>query len=90
MESLKLRNPSSRAGQDGSCSSVVAFWKPNLRVKDKPCALKAARAAALRRAETSLPETTQTGPSAELAGGVGAEPAGRPRVCWVKEGVLDV
>lgn len=54
------------------------------------CVIKAGRAAALRRAATSLPETTQTGPSAALAGGGEAEPAGRPSVCWVKVGALDV
>lgn len=54
------------------------------------CVIKAGRAAALRRAVTSLPETTRTGPWAELAGEVAVEPAGHLSVCLVKEGVLDV
>lgn len=54
------------------------------------CVIKAGRAAALPRAATSPPETTRTGPSAELAGEVEAEPAGHLSVCLVKVGVLDV
>lgn len=54
------------------------------------CVIKAGRAAGLRRAATSLPETTWTGPSAELAGEVEVEPAGHLSVCLVKVGVLDV
>lgn len=54
------------------------------------CVIKAGRAAALRRAATSLLETKRTGPSAELAGEVEVEPAGHLSVCLVKVGVLDV
>lgn len=52
--------------------------------------IKAGRAAALRRAATLLPETTRTGPTAELAEEVEVEPAGHLSVCLVKVEVLDV